>query len=151
RAGRNAGRQGPRAERGLRALTGGEGAEQLVTREDVELAEDLAQVVLDRARADEEVDADLRVAVTVAGEPGDRLLLGGELVDVVDRVDPHGRGRRRELALGAGGEGLGTDRHERVEGRAQLLAGVHPATLAAQPFAIEETGPGQVRGEPAMP
>ena len=47
---------------------------------DVELGEDLAQVVLDRARADEQLRADLRVGEPVASEPGDLSLLGGELI-----------------------------------------------------------------------
>src|SRR5918992_5706918 len=56
----------------------GRNAAELVARGDVELQEDLAQVVLHRARADEELCADLRVRETVLREPGDLRLLGRE-------------------------------------------------------------------------
>ena len=46
---------------------------------DAELGEDLAQVVLDGARADEQPGADLRVGQAVAGQPRDLGLLGGQL------------------------------------------------------------------------
>ena len=49
----------------------GKDAVELVARADVELGEDLAQVVLDRARADEQPGADLGVGEAVAGEPRD--------------------------------------------------------------------------------
>ena len=49
---------------------------QLLAAADIELAEDLVQVVLDRARADEQLGADLRVGVPVADQPRDLDLLG---------------------------------------------------------------------------
>jgi hypothetical protein len=51
-------------------------AAKLPAAADIELAEDLAQVVFDRARADEQLGADLRVGVPVAGQPRDLELLG---------------------------------------------------------------------------
>src|SRR5947208_12771905 len=62
----------------------GQDAVELVARADVELGEDLAQVVLDRARTDEQPGADLGVRESVAGEPGDLGLLGGQLVPGLD-------------------------------------------------------------------
>jgi len=44
---------------------------QLVSRADAELREDLVEVVLDGARADEQPRADLGVGVSVAGHPRD--------------------------------------------------------------------------------
>ena len=58
---------------------GDEDAVELVARADVELGEDLAQVILDGAGADEQAGADLAVGETVTGEPGDLRFLGGEL------------------------------------------------------------------------
>ena len=55
-----------------------ERAVELGARADAELGEDLVQVVLDGARADEQPGADLRVGEAVAGEPRDLRLLGGE-------------------------------------------------------------------------
>src|SRR6516165_10017673 len=47
---------------------------------DLELGEDLAQVVLDGARADEQPGADFRVRQPVAGQPRDLGLLRGQLL-----------------------------------------------------------------------
>jgi hypothetical protein len=47
---------------------------QFVAGADAELGEYLAQVPFDRARAEEQLGADLRVRQAVAGEPGDLLL-----------------------------------------------------------------------------
>src|SRR5580700_6097774 len=51
---------------------------ELPARADAELGENLAQMPLDGARAEEQLGADLRVRQPVAGEPGDLRLLGGE-------------------------------------------------------------------------
>ena len=66
-------------------LLGGERVAKLLAGADVELAEDLVQVVLDRARADEQLGADLRVGVPVAGQPRDLDLLGRQRVARVRR------------------------------------------------------------------
>src|SRR2546430_14707757 len=58
----------------------GQNAVELVARADVELGEDFAQVVLDRAWTDEQPGADLGVREAVAGEPRDLPLLSRELV-----------------------------------------------------------------------
>ena len=64
------------------------------------LREDLVQVVLDGARADEQLGADLRVREPVAGEPGDLRLLGGELVARLDGALAHGLAGGQQLARG---------------------------------------------------
>ena len=53
---------------------------QLVPGADAELGEHLGQVPFDGARGQEQLRADLRVRQAVAGQPGDLLLLRGELV-----------------------------------------------------------------------
>src|SRR4029078_11322717 len=62
-----------------RAAVAAKGAVKLVARADVELGEDLSQVVLDGAAADEQPRADLGVREAVAGEPGDLGLLRCEV------------------------------------------------------------------------
>jgi hypothetical protein len=62
---------------GRSSRVGGQRLVELAAGGDGELGEDLAQVVLDRARADEQPGADLRVGQTVAGQPRDLRLLGG--------------------------------------------------------------------------
>jgi len=67
------------AQAGRAALVsaGGQDPVELAAGADAELGEDLAQVVLDRARADEQPGADLRVGQAVAGQPRDLSLLWG--------------------------------------------------------------------------
>src|SRR5687768_16452937 len=97
---------------------------ELLAGGDVELAEDLVQVILDRARADEQLGADLRVGVPVPGQPRDLHLLGRQDVARV-RGDP-ARGLARSLQLAAGtlGEPFGSHAAEALVGEAQELARV---------------------------
>ena len=89
---------GPVRERGAKLLAAG----------DVELAEHLAQVVLDRARADEQLGADLRVGVPVAGQPRDLDLLGRQ---GVARVRRSSGARSRRWRAARGGHARRTPRH----------------------------------------
>ena len=90
---------------GLAALAGARRAgrtrarPQLFAGADAELGEDLVQVVLDGARADEQLRADLRVRLPVGGELGDLRLLGREDVARVRSV-PGARSRRWPRARG---------------------------------------------------
>jgi hypothetical protein len=78
-----------------------ERAAELLAGANVELGEHLAQVVLDSARADEQLGADLRVRLSLGGEPRDLRLLGGE--DVTRLIDPLASGpAQSEQALMAG-------------------------------------------------
>ena len=76
-AGRGAGQRGLARPDGGRA--GRQDAMELAAGADGELGEHLAQVVLDRARADEQPGADLGVGQAVAGQPRDLCFLGGQL------------------------------------------------------------------------
>src|SRR3954462_15402925 len=67
----------------------GERAAQLLAGADLELGEHLAQVVLDGARADEQLGADLRVRLPVARHAGDLRLLRREEVARLDRELAH--------------------------------------------------------------
>src|SRR5580704_1795727 len=58
-----------------------QGTRKLVARGEVHFGEDLAQVILDGARTDEQAGADLGVGQPLAGQPGDLGLLGGQLTE----------------------------------------------------------------------
>src|SRR5205814_6070617 len=109
---------------------------QLLARADPELREHLVQVVLGRARTDEQLGADLRVRPPVAGEPGDERLLRREPVARLDREPGHRLAGGRELPSRALCERLRADADERVVSRTQLLTRVHPPLLATQPLAV---------------
>ena len=55
-----------------------EGVSEFFAGADVEFREHFAQVVLDGARANEQLGADLRVRLPVCGKSSDLRLLGGE-------------------------------------------------------------------------
>src|SRR6516225_8564408 len=122
---------------GERAVLGQRRSE-LPARGNAELGEHVAQVPLDRARADEQLGADLRVRQAVAGEPGNLLLLRGELLDRAGAALARLLTRRQQLAAGAFGERLHPDRGEQVIGGAQLLARVQAPALAAQPLPVQQ-------------
>ena len=113
-----------------------EHASKLLARADVELAEHLVQVVLDRPRADEQPRADLGVGVPVAGQPCDLRLLRGEGVAGLDREPARGLAGGEQLAARALGERLGTEAAEALVGGAQELAGLGAPVLAPEPFPV---------------
>ena len=53
-----------------------------------------------------------------------------------------------QLGARALGEGLGAHRCEQVVGHAQLVAGINPLALVAQPFAVEQVCPCEVGPQP---
>jgi hypothetical protein len=91
---------------------GGREAGELATRGDVKLQEDLAQVVLHRAGADEQLGADLGVGKTISGQPSDMCLLWCEHAARVVGAPARGLARGQELVTGALGKPLGPDRTE---------------------------------------
>jgi hypothetical protein len=82
---------------------------ELLAPADVELREDLAQVVLDGAWADEELGADLRVRLSVARHAGDLCLLRSENVEGVRGAPGHVFSGGRQFATGALGERFGAE------------------------------------------
>jgi hypothetical protein len=76
------------------------------------------------------------------------LLLRGELAVGVDVAFADLLPGGEELAARALGEGFGADRVEQVVGGVQLVAGVEPAVLPAEPLTVEQAGPGQ--SEPSI-
>src|SRR4051795_13604150 len=122
----------------------GRNAAELVARGDVELQEDLAQVVLHRAGADEQLRADLGIGETLSRQPRDVRLLGCEHLARVVGALSHRLTRGQELVPRALGESLGPDAAERLVSRSELLTRVDAAILAPQPLAVQEPGAGEV-------
>src|SRR5215218_1200 len=96
---------------------------------DVELAEHLVQVVLDRPRADEELRADLRVGASIAGQSRHLDLLRRERVARLRGHTTDGLAGGEQLAAGAFGERAGPHLAEALVGRAQDLAPVRAPVL----------------------
>ena len=71
-----------------------------------------------------------------------------QLVARLDGSLAHLLARRQQLTPGALGERLHADRHEQLVCRAELLARVDPAALAAQPFAVEQVSARELRPQP---
>src|SRR5437764_10571260 len=126
------------------AQLAGRNAAELIARGDVELQEDLAQVVLHRPGADEELCTDLRVGETISGQSSDVCLLrcehGARLVGALPRCLTGGQ----ELVTGALGKPLASDATEDFVRGPELLARVDPPVFAPQPFAIKEPRAGEV-------
>jgi hypothetical protein len=116
---------------------------QLVAGTDGELGEDLVQVVFDRARAHEQLGGDLGVGQAIPSEPANLGLPGGELGGGLGGsfADPLAGGR--QLARGAVGECLHSERREQLVSAAQLLARIEPTVPPPQPFAVQEVGAGE--------
>src|SRR5215472_16082623 len=125
----------------------GQRRSELPARGDTELHEHVAQVPLDRARADEQLGADLRVRQAIADELGDLPFLRRELVARVWAALTHLLARCHQLPAGALGERLHPDPGEHVVGRTQLIARVDAAALAAQPLPVEQMRAGKFRAD----
>src|SRR3954447_2900908 len=117
---------------------------EFAPRADVELGEDLVEVVLDGARADEELCADLGVGVAGARESGDLRLVRCERVARLDGAPRHGLTGGGQLPTGALGERPRADAVERLVRPAELLARVDPPLLAPQPLPVEQLRTGDV-------
>src|SRR4051794_2523794 len=111
---------GPDAVTPLRARKGevalGQGHPKLLTRADAELGEDVVQVPLDRANADEKLRSDLRIRQDVPRETGDLLLLRSQLAARLDAALAHLSSGSDELPACPLGERLHADRREHVVG-----------------------------------
>src|SRR4051794_21441664 len=115
--------------------------DQLCPRGDVELPEDVAQVVVDRPRAEEELRGDLPVRRALAHEPGDLELLRSELVDRAGMALPCRLPARAELAASPLCPRSGAKAFERLGGSARVGAPFQPARGATERLAVEQLGP----------
>src|SRR6266508_2071462 len=99
---------------------------------------------LDRARAEEQFGANLRVGAPVRSKSGDLRLLRGELTASLVRTFANRLARCEQFATGALGKPLGSDVAERVVGGSKLVARVDAPVFATEPFPVEQAGPGEV-------
>ena len=111
---------------------------EFASRADAQLGENLAQVVLDSAWADEQLFANLVVGQAFLGKPGDLEFLRGQVVAGVDRTFASGFAGRHQLAAGPVGEPVGSHRGEHLLGYAQLGPCVDAPVLAPQPLAVDQ-------------
>lgn len=107
-------------------------------------------MVLDGARADEQLGADLRVRLPVARHPSDLRLLRRQ--DIAGFNGSLGRGLAggHQLAAGALGKPLTAEGAEYFVGGPELLTRVDAPVLATQPFAVKEPRPGEVNHATAV-
>src|SRR5580700_3550758 len=126
----------------------GQDAVELATRADAELVEHLAQVILGRARADEQPRADLRVGQPIPGQPRDLGLLGGQLHDGLGNALAGGLAGGCQLAPGPLGERTDAHRLQHLVRGPQLLACLTRTAFAAQPLAVEQVRPRQLCADP---
>ena len=106
---------------------------------------------LDRAGAEVELRADLRIRPAVAGESCDVLLLRRELIARLVEALAHLRAGGQQLVPRAFGERVGVHGDERVVCTPELLACVDASIRAAQPFAIEQPDAGELWTKPGAP
>jgi hypothetical protein len=100
-------------------------------------------VIIDRARADEQLCGDVLVRCTLGRAAGDLCFLGDQVVACLGGAFAGVLAGSLELDPSAFGERLHAEPAEQLVGAAQLLA-VQPPFLAAQPFAVEEVGAGEL-------
>src|SRR2546430_14983050 len=108
----------------------------------VELPVDLAQMVVDSGRAEEQLGGDVPVGGSGGGQPGDLSLLRGELRAVLVGASHRVLAGGGQFGAGSPGEAAGAHSLEALEGGAELIAGVAPAPLAAQPLPVEQARAG---------
>src|SRR5947209_3677472 len=129
----------------------GERAVQFSAGADSELGEHLAQVVLDGARTDEQLRGYLRIRLPVARHARDLSLLGCQDIARPHRALGRSLTCRHQLTPSALSEPRAPDLAEHLVGAPELLARVHASVLTPQPFAVGQTGPGDVNHASGAP
>src|SRR5690606_35309718 len=109
---------------------------------DAELAEDAAQVGFDRARAEVEPRADLARSRPGGDQSCDVQFMGRELIGRLGGALARVLTGGAEFACGARGERRGAHVGQHSIRGAQLVPGLLPPPLAAQPLAVDEVSTG---------
>jgi len=107
---------------------------------DAELLVNLAQVVVDGGRAEEQPGGDVPVGCSLRRQPGDLGLLRGEPRAVLFGALHNVLAGGGQFGAGPLGEPAGAHPLETLKGSAELVAGVAPAPLAAQPLSVDQSG-----------
>src|SRR3954466_5584625 len=118
----------------------GEAADELGARGDAELEKDVAQVVVDGPRAEEELGRYLLVRRPLRHEAHDLALLGGEPVRRAGIALARGLAARAQLDARALGPRGSAQPLERVQSRAQVQPRILATRVAAQELAEDELG-----------
>src|SRR5580704_3491122 len=105
------------------------------------------QVVLDGARADEQLGSDLAVRQTVTSKLSDLPFLGGQLRLRVIHALAHLLPGDEQLALDPRREGVGAHGQEQLACGPQLLAGIDAPVHATEPLAVEKVRTGKMRDD----
>src|ERR1700677_872377 len=133
-----------RRDRRCCAGPGGKRGRKLAAGADAELGEDFPQVVGDGGGADEQLRGDLRVGGAFAGGAGDQGFLRGQGVGRLDGVLPGVPAGCPQLDTRPFGKRRGADRVKDLIRAAELIAGVAPALLAAQPLTVDQVSAGEI-------
>ena len=112
------------------------------------LPEHFPQVVLDRARADEQLGGDVPVRLSPAHQRGDLGLLRRELLRKPGFPPADAFAGGPQLGASPLGEGLEAHRVEHLVRGAQPLPCLPPSPLAAQPLAVQKVSTGDLRSGP---
>src|SRR5262249_43207117 len=118
-----------------------EEARQLHAGSDAEPYEDVPQVVVDGAVAEEEPRRDLPVGGALGGQAGDLALLRGELLGALVRRCRGGLPRRAQFGARVLGPVLRFVVLEDLQGVAQVLAGHARLAPASQPMPVQQLRP----------
>src|SRR3954447_26190683 len=124
---------------------------KLAARVDVELAEHLPKMPLHCARAEEQARAYFRIRKALGSEPCDLQLLRSQVVARLSAALAHLLSGGEQLVARALGEQVHADAREQLVRGAQLRACVDAPVCAAQPFAVEQVRPRQLRTKPRPP
>src|SRR4051812_40069262 len=118
----------------------GEAADELGARGDAELEEDVAQVVVDGSRAEEELGGHLLVRRPLGYEAHDLPLLGRQPIRCAGIALAGGLATRAQLDARALGPGGGAQPLERFQGRAQVQPRLLAPPVAAQELTEDQLG-----------
>src|SRR5262245_45881989 len=124
-------------------------ADQLRARRDAQLREHLVQVVVHRARAEEQLGGDLPVGSALAHDPHDLQLLWREAAERGLVPPARGLAAGPQLARGKVGPRPRPEPLEHLERGPQMSPRIGAPALAAQPFPVPQLGTGRVERPPA--
>ena len=102
----------------------------------------LVHVVVNSGRAEEHLGGNVSVGGSVDGQPGDLSFLRGQLPTGLVGAFHGVLAGGGQLGAGSLGEAAGAHSLKALQGRAELVAGVAPTPLAAQPLPVDQARAG---------
>ena len=107
------------------------------------------EVVLDRARTDEQLSRDLSVRVSLCDEAGDLRLLRRQLAKGIGGSSPNMLASRFQFNACTFGERLHPEVGEEVVRCPQLSSCIDEPALTSQPFTEEQVCTGEINRDPS--